>query len=61
MVTWEYRIVALPAFDAPVETPGTSASAAALNHEGARGWEAVAMTALADGSVAVLLKKPQDD
>jgi hypothetical protein len=26
-----------------------------------QGWEAVGMTALADGTVAVLLKKPKED
>jgi hypothetical protein len=57
MVAWEYLIVALPAFEAPVRAPGASASVAALNREGDQGWEAVGMTALADGTVAVLLKK----
>jgi hypothetical protein len=58
MVSWEYLIVALPTFHTPSHAPGASASVAALNAEGARGWEAVGMTALADGSVAVLLKRP---
>jgi len=58
MVAWEYLIVALPAFDAPTHAPGASASVSALNAEGAHGWEAVGMTALADGTVAVLMKKP---
>jgi hypothetical protein len=61
MRTWEYLIIALPAFDAPAEHQGASASVTALNHEGRRGWEAVGMTTLADGSVAVLLKRPGDD
>jgi hypothetical protein len=61
MRAWEYLIVALPSFDTPSERQGSSPSVAALNHEGRRGWEAVAMTALADGSVAVLLKRPMDD
>jgi hypothetical protein len=30
----------------------------ALNEEGERGWDAVGFTALADGTVAVLLKRP---
>jgi hypothetical protein len=29
-----------------------------LNGEGAHGWEAVGMTALGEGSYAVLLKRP---
>ena len=58
MVHWEYLIVALPTFQAPTHAPGVSASVATLNGEGARGWEAVGMTALADGTVAVLLKRP---
>jgi hypothetical protein len=61
MVVWEYLIVALPAFQAPTHAPGTSASVAALNGEGTQGWEAVGMTALADGTVAVLMKKPRDE
>jgi hypothetical protein len=32
-----------------------------LNEQGARGWEAVGMTVLPNGSVAVLLKKPKND
>ena len=60
MVVWEYLIVALPAFDAPTHAPGVSASVAALNGEGTQGWEAVGMTALADGTVAVLMKKPNE-
>jgi hypothetical protein len=44
-----------------VRAPGASASVAALNREGNQGWEAVGMTALADGTVAVLLKKPKED
>lgn len=58
MVAWEYLIVALPPFDAPAQAPGVSASVMALNGEGADGWEAVGMTSLADGSVAVLMKRP---
>lgn len=58
MASWEYLIVALPTFHAPTHAPGASESVAALNGEGARGWEAVGMTALADGTVAVLLKRP---
>jgi hypothetical protein len=60
MVVWEYLIVALPAFDAPTHAPGASASVAALNAEGDQGWEAVGMTSLADGTVAVLMKKPNE-
>ena len=58
MIGWEYLIVALPAFDAPTSAPGVSGSVAALNGEGTQGWEAVGMTSLADGTVAVLMKKP---
>jgi hypothetical protein len=32
-----------------------------LNREGSEGWEAVGMTALEDGTVAVLLKRPAQD
>ena len=59
MVAWEYLIVALPAFKAPSHAPGVSASVAALNGEGDQGWEAVGMTSLADGTVAVLMKRPR--
>ena len=48
-------------FEPPVRAPGASVSVAALNREGNQGWEAVGMTALADGTVAVLLKKPKAD
>jgi hypothetical protein len=61
MTLWEYLIVALPAFEAPSRAPGVSASVAALNGEGTRGWEAVGMTSLADGTVAVLMKRPKED
>jgi hypothetical protein len=57
---WEYLIVALPRFEAPTATPAASASVMALNREGEDGWEAVGMTALADGNVAVLLKRPRN-
>jgi hypothetical protein len=56
MTKWEYLIVALPRFEAPTAMP-ESASVAALNREGEQGWEAVGMTSLADGTVAVLLKR----
>jgi hypothetical protein len=61
MRAWEYLIVALPPFDPPSDHQGASPSVAALNHEGQQGWESVGMTALADGSVAVLLKRPVGD
>ncbi len=63
MVAWGYLIVALPTFEAPTHAPGVSASVAALNLEGNEGWEAVGMTSLADGTVAVLMKRPggEDD
>jgi hypothetical protein len=61
MTVWEYSIVALPRFDAPTETRDAvgSPAVALLNSEGRVGWEAVGMTALPDGTVAVLLKRPQ--
>jgi hypothetical protein len=58
MTTWEYLIVALPTFEPAKIDRGGSASVAMLNSEGAAGWEAVGMSTLADGSVAVLLKRP---
>jgi hypothetical protein len=65
MITWEYLIVALPAFEAPTRAPGVSASVEALNGEGqrggAQGWEAVGMTVPADNTVAVLMKRPKED
>jgi hypothetical protein len=57
VITWEYLIVALPAFEAATSAQGESASVNMLNLEGAEGWEAVGMTALNDGHVAVLLKR----
>ena len=59
MTSWEYLIIGLPAFGTAAEKQGASASVVALNREGSAGWEAVGMTALADGSVAVLLKRPK--
>ena len=56
MRTWEYLIVALPTFKTATATQDQSDSVVALNHEGANGWEAVDMTALPDGHVAVLMK-----
>ena len=56
MTKWEYIIVALPRFEAPTAMP-ESAAVGALNREGEQGWEAVGMTSLVDGSVAVLLKR----
>ncbi len=58
MEHWEYLLMALPAFEAPTASPESSAAVHALNREGANGWEAGGMTGLADGSVAVLFKKP---
>jgi hypothetical protein len=62
-ITWEYSIVALPRFEAPtaVRSPVGSPAVALLNREGELGWEAVGMTSLTDGTVAVLLKRPFDD
>ena len=58
MTTWEYLIVSLPEFETAKAAPGGSASVTMLNREGGDGWEAVGMTALGDGSFAVLLKRP---
>ena len=57
MTAWEYLIVALPEFKSPTAAQGESDSVTILNREGAEGWEAVGMTALGDGSAAVLLKR----
>jgi hypothetical protein len=61
MTAWEYLIIALPAFVPPTATRGESAAVQALDDLGEQGWEAVGMTVLADGNVAVLLKKPRND
>jgi hypothetical protein len=55
---WEYLIISLPEFEPAKAAQGESASVTTLNREGLDGWEAVGMTALADGSCAVLLKRP---
>ena len=60
MSTWEYLILALPAFKAAAAMQGQSDSVAVLNAEGSEGWEAVGMTALGTGEVAVLLKRVAD-
>ncbi|HEX4821786.1 MAG TPA: hypothetical protein VFV00_16395 [Acidimicrobiales bacterium] len=56
---WEYLIVALPAFPPASQTPGTSDAVRHLNDEGDRGWEAITLTPLADGTMAVLFKRPR--
>jgi hypothetical protein len=48
MTAWEYLIISLPEFE----------PAKAARGEGVDCWEAVGMTALRDGSFAVLLKRP---
>jgi hypothetical protein len=58
MASWEYLIVALPQFEQPTAMPGQSAAVVALNREGEDGWEAVGMTTLSDGTIAVLMKRP---
>jgi len=58
MNAWEYLIMSLPAFEAAKATQGLSPAVEILNQEGACGWEAVGMSVLMDGSVAVLLKRP---
>ncbi|HEX4982362.1 MAG TPA: hypothetical protein VFV63_11710 [Ilumatobacteraceae bacterium] len=57
MDTWEYLIVSLPQFEPAKAAQGHSVAVAMLNREGAKGWEAVEMTALGDGTFAVLLKR----
>jgi hypothetical protein len=54
---WEYLIVSLPEFQPPTHAPGSSDAIHSLNEEGDRGWEAVNMIALANGTVAVLFKR----
>lgn len=61
MTGWEYLILSLPAFESAKSTQGQSPAVHVLNREGAAGWEAVSMSTLADGSVAVLLKRPTAD
>ena len=56
--TWEYLIVSLPKFHEARAEQGESASVSMLNVQGSRGWEAVGMTPMGDGSFAVLLKRP---
>jgi hypothetical protein len=58
MTHWEYLVIALPRFEAPTASRQSSPAVRTLNEEGAHGWEAVGMTLLQDGSVAVLLKRP---
>jgi hypothetical protein len=57
MNTWEYLIVALPAFEPAHAAKGHSSAVDTLDREGADGWEAVGMTTLPDLSIAVLLKR----
>lgn len=61
MPRWEYLIVALPPFVSPTAMRGESAAVMALNREGEHGWEAVGMTSLADGTIAVLMKRLDAD
>jgi hypothetical protein len=58
MTRWEYLIISLPEFEPAKATQGESSSVTTLNREGVDGWEAVGLTALVDGSFAVLLKRP---
>ncbi|HEV3226044.1 MAG TPA: hypothetical protein VGZ52_04395 [Acidimicrobiales bacterium] len=57
LARWEYLIVGLPAFPPATHAPGASDAVRQLNDQGDRGWEAVTMTALEDGTMAVLLKR----
>ena len=56
---WEYLIVALPAFPPASQTPGASDAVRHLNDQGDQGWEAITLTPLADGTMAVLFKRPR--
>jgi hypothetical protein len=58
MNTWEYLIVSLPQFEPAKAAQGHSTAVAMLNREGAKGWEAFGMTALGDGTCAVLFRRP---
>ena len=58
MTAWEYLIMSLPTFATAKTTQGHSPAVDVLNQEGRDGWEAVGMSVLGDGSVAVLLKRP---
>lgn len=60
MTTWQYLIISLPAFEAPTRSPAGSPAVQALDELGGTGWEAVGMTVLATGDVAVLLKRPKE-
>jgi hypothetical protein len=55
---WEYLIVSLHSFKAPTHEQGASSAVTTLNGEGRLGWEAIGLTALADGGYAVLMKRP---
>lgn len=57
MTRWEYLIVALPEFQAAAAFQGQSASVVMLNREGEAGWEAVGMTVVGAGEVAILMKR----
>ena len=50
--------MSLPRFEEPTSSSEPSLVVAMLNEQGAEGWEAVGMTVLPEGGVAVLLKKP---
>jgi hypothetical protein len=59
--SWEYHIISLPTFEPPTSSPAASPAVRTLNEEGTRGWEAVGLTAMLDGGVVVLLKRPRND
>jgi hypothetical protein len=61
VISWEYHIISLPTFEPPTSSPAASAAVRTLNEEGTRGWEVVGLTAMLDGGVVVLLKRPRND
>jgi hypothetical protein len=51
--------MSLPRFEEPTISSDPSPVVMMLNEQGAEGWEAVGMTVVPGGGVAVLLKKPR--
>jgi hypothetical protein len=59
MTTWEYVIVELPSFEAPTLPPTRPAPPPQFKRSTTKawGWEAVGLTPLVGGKIAVLLQK----